>query len=457
MQYIQLFCSCFHYRNFIVSPPFESPPITTYLYHRLSPTIISPLITKTRTTKITFLLFIAAILINMANTNTVLSSQYLQDTYFDNCLKKPLIQNVDNGTGHSGVTWTFSRDIFDYFTLIIPIQTSMLISDVFDVDDNLIPGFPHGVEYSAEFIKYFVTNQQGWPSWIPLKYLTHKVLSINDPNGQHCIWYCCCKLFAQQDNPECVHWEHNREGGITQFDIEMMNLKKKPTEIWQDDIDSTLHTLKHKYCNTDGHFKNINQVTNMLKNYVNHEEVDDVLQVFDEIGNGKQYWISKLLQQGLNYKRNDIVQADRRGLEWNYVGWYAVQDILNTCFAIYSAVTCDPLWQYPNAFPDGIFIEDMANLITNIWGRKLCHTIAFVRNTSGRLPLTIFEFISGDWTQCGFEFLLYKWWSFVRRCYDVKITAFCTDWDRKLQNGICYVINRKSIRKYLEITHGIAS
>ena len=69
----------------------------------------------------------------------------------------------------------------------------------------------------------------------------------------------------------------------------------------------------------------------------------------------------------------------------------------------------------------------------------------------------VFEFITGDWRRPTFGSLFNEWWLFVTRRHQVKVPAFCTDWDRKLQNAICNVVNNMPLKKYLEITYKIAT
>ena len=351
----------------------------------------------------------------------------------------------------------------------MPISTDELHKEILTCDQKVI-SYPKGADHSGEYLKYFVTHYADWPTWIPLKRLRNYTLSCTGNKGVHGMWKCHCKqpgchtginisvslnhckptsdislievefyddrIDKSTDtdintSPICCHWEHWREGGPTQFDLQQLDLKnKKAEQIWETDLLSLQGTEKLLFCNTDGHFKDRKSVDNYLAKY-NEQYVSAEFDVF-EIAGQQQKLMAELTQQGYDYKVKHLQRVQRRGLEWNDCGWYHVLDLLNVTISVYSVTTCDPIAFYPQLVSEGIFIDDMSNLVQNIWGRKLCHSIAFVRHPAGRLGLMIFEFITGDWRQPTFETLFSEWWLFVTRRHHVKVPAFCTDWDRKL-------------------------
>ena len=356
--------------------------------------------------------------------------------------------------------------------------------------------YPKGADHSGEYLKYFVTHSTEWPTWIPLKRVQNYLLSCNRDKGVHAVWICHCKQpgchtgikisvilthgkttddtsviqveffddridddvdIDKSTSPICCHWQHWREGGPTQFDLQYLDMKnKKADQIWEQDLMAMQGTEQGLFCNADGHFKDRKSVENYLAKY-NEQHISPEFNVFQQIAGQPQKWMATLTQQGYNYKVQHLARVQRRGLEWNDCGWYHVLDLLNITISIYHEITCDPIAFYPQLLSVGIFVDDMSNLVQNIWGRKLCHSIAFVKHAAGRMGLMIFEFITGDWRQPTFETLFNEWWLFVTRRHHVKVPAFCTDWDRKLQSAICRVVNQMSLQKYLEITYKVPS
>eukprot|EP01083_Nonionella_stella_P020599 57123_1 len=373
-------------------------------------------------------------------TQSVLQSQYLSDNYFKGAARLPIIGPLKICCdGELRRTWTFASHQFDYSSFTIDIPTTELVTHIVNAKnssdgDGPVVVFPHDSFHSTAYLKYVITKDTKWPTWIPIKNVRHHKLTFNNGRGNHCVWTFDCRhpecqtqiqvkvsleravVFRHSTSViqihylygQCTHWSHHWEGALTPFDIADLRVSldfanRAPKDIWRDDLLSQQGSEKRLFCNVDGHFRNKLHLNNTLAKLYK-EPVWKSLDVFRDIECSDQSWIAKLIQQGINYKVEDI--GGEYGVDWDYIGWYHHLDFLNTQFAIYNSTTCDPLWQYPESWVDGLFIDDMSNLISNIWGRKLCHTIAFVRHPGERFALFVFEFVQGDWSQIGFETLV---------------------------------------------------
>lgn len=173
---------------------------------------------------------------------------------------------------------------------------------------------------------------------------------------------------------ECCHWANWREGGPTRFDLQELDLKnKKAKEIWEKDLELLQGTEQELFCNTDGHFKDMKQVNNILQKYNEPKVSSDWLNVFKDIASQPQKWMAIIMQQGIDYKDAHL-KKEKRGLEWNDAGWYHVLDLLNITISVYHTLTCDSSF-YPEVLQDGIFIDDMSNLVHPVWKK----TVSFDR------------------------------------------------------------------------------
>eukprot|EP01083_Nonionella_stella_P093290 261386_1 len=369
----------------------------------------------------------------------VLGSQHVRSTYFNSPHKVPDVSDHQEigPDGEPRKLWTYCRSRFNYDKLFIKIQTKDLIQNVLDCDKNNNIHFPISSTHSGEYITTVVHQCEQWPPWIPIKQNQFSFIEIEF-----------------QDDSQCVHWEHWREGTVSVFDMKDIDAMKTKTTrtIWNDHLTEMAGTAQELYCNTSGHFKNYYQVQNFVRNHV-QAQTNNFEQAFNDIEGKDQQWMGQMIQNGINYKKSDILKAER-GLEWDNVGWYQVLDLLNCTFGIWSFHSCEPLTIYD--WPEGIFIDEMAGLVTPLWSQKLLHCIGFVQNPSGRLPLAVFEFIYPNWTAESFEYMLKKWWMFTTREYNANIGSLNSDWDRKLMSGMCSIANGFSLCEYLYRCYGIA-
>eukprot|EP01083_Nonionella_stella_P052177 138530_1 len=142
-------------------------------------------------------------------------------------------------------------------------------------------------------------------------------------------------------------------------------------------------------------------------------------------------------------------------LVWQELGWYQTADMVNMKIAIYARDSTDPLHLFKKAFEEGVYLDDMSHVVHKYHRQNLCHSIGFVRHPAKRLPLTVFELISCDWGGTTFKQQFNNWWIFANERYKLDIPSFNVDWDRKLQNRVCEVVNGFDMRTYLEICYRI--
>ena len=77
---------------------------------------------------------------------------------------------------------------------------------------------------------------------------------------------------------------------------------------------------------------------------------------------------------------------------------------------------------------DGIFLDDLSNVVRKIKGKRVNHSIGWLRHPSQCQPLPVFEILSCNWKSDVFQLYFERWNQQLERDGPVHIVAVSCDW-----------------------------
>ena len=407
-----------------------------------------------------------------------LGSQSVRKAHFRNARRQPRLNSEE--------LWEFTEGAgFDYKPVELAVPTKFIRENILESNST---GITQSRQNATDALKYLLHNAGDWPPWIPVGQNTNKT---TPSNTKAMTWYFRCKHQQQgcgtrinvkvplNESTEetsvikasfhgggpsnawnhCIHPAFRFQGEISNHAQTNFDWDNKPIDIWENDMDQRVESQSERllFCNSDGHFKNVEQVRNAHKKHVGRS-------MERKLGTGGK--LSKifhnLLDQGRQSKLDHFDYLKSIGMEeteeWCDLGFYQFNEyVRDFAVGLWSTFTTDELTEISNAFEDGICIDDMSNLTKRVLGQRLCHCIAFVRSPAGRMPLTVFEFITASWKSRIYQLMLTAFMLFAERKKPLQIKCLNMDWCRKLMSGTCRVVNRMELRTYLDITFDIAT